>query len=314
MLQTRRFQSQPSASGVYHLRNRDAAPKQGASRPSPAGRATSEDSFTLATYNVKNLFDDKDQDPELGTVEKPDHELDALARNIERSGADVFTLQEVENLSALQNFLDRYLPDQFQEVVLVEGNDRRGIDVAVISKFPVTNVVSHKDHQFPLADNSGTTSFNRDLLRVDLDIKGTPFSVYTSHFKSKRGGPRGDNERIAEAQETRRILAKEMNPYSSHNFVVTGDLNDTPDSQTLKVLTEPWQGQEPLHDTLEGLPDSQRKTFPSKKPKEQIDHILLPEHLKDNLIESGVYRDQYSRDASDHLMITARLRLSPPGQ
>jgi len=314
MLQTRRFQSQLSQPGVQHFRKREASQNQGEFRRSPEGRPATDDTFTLATYNVKNLFDDKDQNPELGTTEKPAHELEALARSMERSGADVFTLQEVENLSVLQEFLERYLPDQFQEVVLVEGNDRRGIDVAVISKFPVTSVVSHKDNQFPLADNSGTTSFNRDLLRVDLDIKGTPFSVYTSHFKSKRGGPRGDNERIAEAQETRRILAQEMNPYSHHNFVVTGDLNDTPDSETLKVLTEPWQGQEPLHDSLEGQPESQRKTFPSKKPKEQIDHILLPEHMKDNLIESGVYRDQHSRDASDHLMITARFRLGPPGQ
>ena len=298
-----RFQSQSAPQGVHHFRTRDRVTSESAG-----------DSFTLGTYNVKNLFDDKDENAELGTVEKPEHELAALARSITNSGADVFTLQEVENLQVLQKFVNDYLPGQFQEVILVEGNDRRGIDVAVLSKFPVTQVVSHKENQFPLADNSGQTSFNRDLLRVDLDIRGTPFTVYTSHYKSKRGGPRGDNERIAEAQETRRILAQEMNPYQSHNFVVTGDLNDTPDSKTLRVLTEPWEGQPALHDSLEDAPAAERKTFPSKKPKEQIDHILFPDHMKDNLISSQVYRDGDSKVASDHLMVTAQFRLSQPGQ
>lgn len=295
-----RFQPREAPRGVRHFRN-----EQRNSKP----ESTSSDTFKLGTYNVKNLFDEHDQDPKLGTAQKPEAELRALARNIERSGADVFALQEVENVTVLEQFLNEYLPGKFSEVVLVEGNDGRGIDVAVISKFPVEKVVSHKDNQFPLADGSGTTSFNRDLLRVDLDVKGIPFSVYTSHFKSKIGGARAENERVAEAQETRRILAQEMAPYEKHNFVVTGDLNDTPDSKTLEVLTQPWQGQEALYNSLDGLSDSERKTFPSKKPKDQIDHILMPQHLKDNLLESSVYRDQDSKVASDHLMVTATFRL-----
>ena len=297
---SQRFQPRQAPRGVQHFRS-----EQRQIRPESAA----DGSFTLGTYNVKNLFDEHDQDPQSGTAQKPEAELRALARNIERSGADIFTLQEVENQQVLQDFLNDYLPGKFSEVVLVEGNDRRGIDVAVISRFPINKVVSHKDNSFPLADGSGQTSFNRDLLRVDVDIHGIPFSVYTSHFKSKIGGARAENERVAEAQETRRILAQEMTPYEKHNFVVTGDLNDTPNSKTLQVLTQPWEGQEALYSSLEGLPDSQRKTFPSKKPKDQIDHILMPQHLKDNLVESSVYRDQDSKLASDHLMVRATFRL-----
>lgn len=294
-----RYQPREAPKGVRHFRQEQRL----------ATKESSGDSFTLGTYNVKNLFDDQDQDPKLGMMEKPEAELAALARNIERSGADVFTLQEVENLPVLEKFLNDYLPGKFSEVVLVEGNDGRGIDVAVISKFPVSKVVSHKEDRFPLADGNGETSFNRDLLRVDLDVKGIPFSVYTSHFKSKRGGQRAENERVAEAQQTRRILAREMAPYERHNFVVTGDLNDTPDSKTLQVLTQPWEGQEALYNSLESLSDAERRTFPSKKPKDQLDHILMPQHLRDNLVESSVYRDHDSKMASDHLMVRATFRL-----
>jgi endonuclease/exonuclease/phosphatase family metal-dependent hydrolase len=294
------YQAQSAPSGIQHWRARQA----------PA--AQSGDTVRIATYNVKNLFDDQDENPNLGTTEKPAAEQQALANNIRNSGSQVLALQEVESLEVLQNFVEKYLPGEFSEVVLVEGNDRRGIDVALLSKFPVQEVISHKDHQFPLADGSGQTSFNRDLLRVDLDIRGIPLTVYTSHFKSKRGGSASDNERIAEAQETRRILAQEMAPFEKANFVVMGDLNDRPTSTTLKVLTEEWEGQPALVSSLEGLPPAERGTYPSKKPKDQIDHILFPEHMRDNLEGSRVYKDSESRLASDHLMVTADFRLTQP--
>ena len=294
------YQAQAAPAGIRHYRSTQPAPAQ------------SGDTVRIATYNVKNLFDDKDENPNLGTVEKPAAEQQALANNIRNSGSQVLALQEVESLEVLQNFVDKYLPGEFSEVVLVEGNDRRGIDVALLSKFPVKDVRSHKDHKFPLADGSGQTSFNRDLLRVDLDVKGIPLTVYTSHFKSKRGGGAAENERIAEAQETRRILADQMAPYERKNFLVMGDLNDRPGSKTMKVLTESWEGQPPLLDSLEGLPNAERGTYPSKKPKDQIDHILMPDHMRDNLVNSQVYRDGDSRVASDHLMVVADFQLTQP--
>lgn len=274
---------------------------------------------TIGQYNVKNLFDDKDQNPELGTVQKPRKELEALARTIQKSGAEILTLQEVENKEVLQQFVDEYLPD-FGHVVLVEGNDHRGIDVAVISKHDVTNVVSHAANKFPDADGN-EMQFNRDLLRVDLDVKGYPLSIFTSHFKSKRGGEWSEKERIGEARETRRILKEEMGDWSKRNFIVTGDLNDTPGSKTINEVrfggsqaprkqSKQKRGgsQEPvLRSALERLPVKERNTWPSKGPKEQIDHILYPEHMEDNLITTRVWRDKI---ASDHCMVTAEFSLT----
>lgn len=273
-------------------------------------------SVVIGQYNVKNLFDDKDQNAQLGTVQKPRKELEALARTIKSSGADIVTMQEVENKEVLQQFVDEYLP-QFGHVVLVEGNDSRGIDVAVISKYDVTNVVSHAPNKFPDADGK-EMQFNRDLLRVDLDVKGYPLSVFTSHFKSKRGGEWSEKERIGEARETRRILTEEMGDWSKRNFVVTGDLNDTPGSKTINEVRfggaarrgkqSQRSSQEPaLRSSLERLPIKERNTWPSKGPKEQIDYILYPEHMEDNLISTRVWRDKV---ASDHCMVTAEFSLT----
>ncbi|MBI3929753.1 MAG: endonuclease/exonuclease/phosphatase family protein [Armatimonadetes bacterium] len=278
------------------------------SKPRSRRSQAEPETVTVGTYNVKNMFDHLDQNPREGNKAKPEKELEALARVIERSGADVVALQEVENREVLQHFVDEYLAGEFTDVVLVEGNDGRGIDVALISKFPVTDAVSHKDNVFPLPDGSGTTQFRRDALRVDVDIPGYPMSVYTVHLKSRLGGPEATAQRQAEASELRRVVNQEMAPFPKHNFVVTGDFNDSPPTETLRRVLQGEAGDEPLVDVLEGKPWDERDTWPSRGPNRQFDFVIMPEHMGDNLVDSRVHQYPESKRASDHLMVTATLR------
>lgn len=274
---------------------------------SGGGQAT--DQLTLATYNVKNLFDGVDENSEKNTTAKPEAELVALAQQLKDSPAQLVTLQEVENVDVLQGFLDRYLPGQYSDVVLVEGKDPRGIDVAVLSKIPLDRVTSHQDVTFPIGKANRTTRFSRDVLRVDFQAGGQPWSVYTTHFKSRMGGPPADRHREAEAEALRGILAEEMAPFPGKNFVVMGDFNDRPDSETMTTVMHPktlwnrfkdWTGcdrSQPLVSTAQVL------SFPAHKPKEQIDYILVPEHLQSKVKMSGVVLGPQSAQASDHLMV-----------
>lgn len=53
-------------------------------------------------------------------------------------GPDVLFLQEVENISVLKQWRDNYLSDLgYKNIVLLEGNDVRGIDVAILTKLAV---------------------------------------------------------------------------------------------------------------------------------------------------------------------------------
>lgn len=268
------------------------------------------DTITVGSYNVKNMFDDVDPDPSKGTTPKPEREMAALARVIERSEADVITLQEVENLGVLEDFLDEYLPGQFEHAVLVEGNDGRGIDVAVISKFPVTNVASHKDNTFPVPDSNETTQFRRDALRVDLQVGEYPFTVYTVHLKSRRGGAASYPQRKAEAEELRRIVNEQMSPFPSNRFVVTGDFNASPRNREMLEFYSGNGGDEPLVDSLEGKPWSERDTWPARNPEWQLDHIVYPEHMRDNLVDSHVNDDPEAATASDHRLLLATFTLA----
>ncbi|MGE0489412.1 MAG: endonuclease/exonuclease/phosphatase family protein [Vulcanimicrobiota bacterium] len=289
----------------------DSAPNYKVYRGAGASARESQDvdQVTIGTYNVKNLFDGIDQDPSRGTTEKPDRELRALAAVIANSKADVVALQEVENIDVLNKFLQDFMPEQFQHAVLVEGNDGRGIDVAVISKFDITNVVSHKENRFPKPDGSGQTDFSRDLLRVDLQVGQYPLSVYTTHLKSKRGGEESTVQRQAEANEVRRILEQEMGNFEGKNFVVTGDLNDSPMANTTKTIREGEPGHPRLIDGLDGKPWNQRDTWPSDRPRRQIDFIMFPEHMADNLVKQEVQHHSQASTASDHMMVAATFNL-----
>jgi endonuclease/exonuclease/phosphatase family metal-dependent hydrolase len=72
--------------------------------------------------------------------------MTALA--IRDGAADVVCLQEVESMRGLRAFQERYLRRMadidYPHSVLIEGNDGRHIDVAVMSRFPLERIVTHQ--------------------------------------------------------------------------------------------------------------------------------------------------------------------------
>lgn len=289
--------------------------------------ASSPGTFTIGTYNTKNWFAPEDANKELGKRVKPERELDNLARNIEESGADVVTLQEVGTSEKnVKKFFETKLQGQFPYIAYEGTNDARGVRVAVASKYPITNVVSHTGETFPLGDGTGETRFSRDLLRADIDVKGIPVTVYTTHAKSRRvyaendpahpGGSNPDNQRIGEGNAIANIVAREMKEFPGRLYVVTGDLNDATEDKSVQAIMNPKVGDKRF-DTLEGLPESQRRTWPADPRKnnghspEQFDHILVPVAERHHLVESHIVDiPGVSAAASDHLEVVASFDLT----
>lgn len=219
-----------------------------------------------------------------------------LARNLSLARPDVICLQEVDD--RLEGFASEHLGGRFPYLARPPGNDPRAMNVAVLSRFPLLEVVSHSTHRFPLLDESRDSRFSRDLLRVDLELEGRPWSVYTTHLKSMRGGSNAHRQRESEAAAILQLLQEQVQP--GRPWILTGDLNDGRHSATLaRFLTSPLQ----LHNSLEVVGARRTFTFPCQGARQQFDYILLPHWLAPSLKHSKVWPE--SR-ASDHAMVSAR--------
>lgn len=265
----------------------------------PAGK------FTLATYNVENLFDGSNTvlDPKTSPA-KSDEDKRALANAMRELNADVVGLVEVESKATLRNFRDAYLADMgYKHLALTEGNDGRGIDVAILSRFPITHTKSHKNAEFGVPGFSTPQHFSRDLLQVQIKPgKGYSFTVFMTHLKAHAGGAAADAKRKAEAQEIRGILRdfEEKNPRA--NYALMGDFNDQPNTETLKVLLEGRDRDPKLYDALAELGTS-AFTYHPLKFRGRIDYILLSQGIKQEYVANSatILDTPDAQQASDHL-------------
>lgn len=181
-------------------------------------------------------------------------QMTALA--IADADADILCLQEVENLDTLHRFeygyLFKMIGDGYRHKALIDGNDSRGINLAVLARektldgapIEIESVTSHAHLTYQAAGlytpeltgqaQPGDKIFKRDCLEVDLRIGGKPLTIYVVHFKSM-GGPREGVDgrsytmpvRVAEARAVRKIIADRFGADGGgKRYAIAGDLND----------------------------------------------------------------------------------------
>lgn len=277
----------------------------------PKKSRTFDGTVTIGAFNILNLFDEYD-DPyhsDEGTPAKPKDQLEHVAARIRAANADVLALEEVETRFYLQRFVASMLPDMgYEHVVCFEGNDRRGIDVALLSRLPVGPVTSHMYERF--SDGSGgETWFQRDLLQVRIEPPDAPsFQVFVVHFKSKRNGTESEKTRLAECRQARKILDAELAKDKNALFAICGDFNDTFDSNPVKALR--GAGPTALVDFMKDLPKD-AVSYNAKPHRSIIDYIFVSPamakhyvaksyHVIDGSIETG---------GSDHNPVIAKFKL-----
>ena len=273
----------------------------------------------VGSYNVKDFIA-----PSQGNgvrTGKSTQELRALADTIKESDCDVIALQEVGSKKLLEKFVQERLGGSFQHVVLVPSNDKSGLSLALISRYPITKVVSHKNDRIPTADGRATTHFTRDFLRTDIDVNGEPVTVYNTHGKARLGDAATEQQRIAEAQAGREILLKDMQAFPSRLVLVTGDLNDETHNRSVQALAKGKGEGVQLVDSLAHKPRQQQLTWiiPGMDPTvvrgHQFDHVLYPAEQQDRFLGSQVHSEAKNADvASDHYLVSADFAIPRHGQ
>jgi endonuclease/exonuclease/phosphatase family metal-dependent hydrolase len=181
----------------------------------------------------------------IGWVELKTHEVNELATQhtamvIRDVNPDILAVIEMESRPALKHFSHVLLPKvgatPFAHVMLIDGNDDRGIDVGVATRpgFAISRMQSHVDD----ADADGQI-FSRDCAEYVLTTpNGGTLLVLVNHFKSKGFGGTDASDKKRERQARRVAALYNQSKAQQPNVVVLGDFNDTPGSGPLKPLLQ----------------------------------------------------------------------------
>ena len=207
--------------------------------------------------------------------------------------ADVIGLIEVEDRHALRQFSEKLLPDvngvAYDQTMLIDGNDDRGIDVGLMARQPyrVGWMRSHVDD----ADARGRRIFSRDCPEYSIwTPSGASVWLLVNHFKSKGFGTVSSSNARRRLQATRvRDIYYGLKAEGVKNIAVIGDLNDTPESAQLEPLINGTDLKDVfLHPSFDdgGFPG----TFGLSNKGNKIDYMLLSPDLFSKVTASGVFR------------------------
>jgi endonuclease/exonuclease/phosphatase family metal-dependent hydrolase len=128
--------------------------------------------------------------------------LSKVIKSYDASGAgpDILFLEEIENINVVNKLVTKGLDKLgYISQVLIEGDDSRGIDVAIISKYPV---ISSKHHSIIV---NGKKLDTRGILEVALNVDGKTVVVFANHWPSQANPA---EERIASAELLSDLAAK----------------------------------------------------------------------------------------------------------
>ncbi len=214
-------------------------------------------------------------------------------RIIEKLGADVQCIVEAEDRVALMHFNRNLLPTvgaaPFGHVMLIDGNDERGIDVAIMTRAActITRMISHVDD----ADAAGLI-FSRDCPEYEITTaKGNKLLVLVNHFKSKGyGSPSAsDAKRTRQARQVRTIYDKRLAEGYKH-IAIAGDLNAAPDEPALAPLRFADSGLTDIMSHAKFTGDGRPGTHANGTAAEKLDYILMSPDLSAKVTAGGVER------------------------
>lgn len=205
----------------------------------------------VAFYNLENLFDTID-DPNKNDEEytpngttnwntkkyntKIEHMSDVISKigdEIQAKGPVVIGVSEVENKTVLEDLIaSPALAPLNYGYVLVEGPDKRGVDVALLYQkkyFTVTNVRSAT-----LSIPGKTDWFTRDQLVVTGTLDGEKFNFIVNHWPSRSGGEKRSAPLRNAAADLCKSLADSIYKSDANaKIIIMGDLNDDPTNKSL---------------------------------------------------------------------------------
>lgn len=219
---------------------------------------TDSKNFTLAFYNIENLFDiendpltsDDDFLPtsvKRWTPRRYENKLRKLGTVISKIGdestkyaPDILGVAEAENKKVLSDLVrSKNLIKEAYSYVHYDSSDERGIDVALLYKSEFFTVTNSETFSVYLQTDEGERDYTRDILLVQGKLMDEEISILVNHWSSRR---EGENEteykRLAASNKVKSIINTIEAEDSNAKIIVMGDFNDNPDNKSITQLEE----------------------------------------------------------------------------
>lgn len=201
-------------------------------------------------YNVENLFDTIDDkhkndneflpgSEKAWNGERYQHKLANLGKVLVAIDSLEFPaivgLTEVENRRVVEDLVHltslRAVP---YRIILEEGSDPRGIDVAMIFRTDKLGYLSHNSF------DASSENQIRDILYVKLlGPAGDTLHLLVNHWKSRSGGEEKTRpKRIENATLLRMVVDSLFTVDPSSRILIMGDLNDEPSDESVAMVLE----------------------------------------------------------------------------
>lgn len=206
--------------------------------------------FTVAFYNVENLFDTED-DPKkrdedflpsskkkwtIDRYQKKLKDLSKVLSAIDKNDLpEIIGLAEVENKKVVEDLAkEKSLSGGNYKVVHEESPDKRGIDVALMYKDDSFKYLFHKAIPIKFSFDKRTTT--RDILYVKGVATSTneTMHIFVNHWSSRRGGQeKSEPKRVQAAKVLRAEVEKIQTKNPNAKIIIVGDMNDEPNNKSI---------------------------------------------------------------------------------
>ncbi len=214
--------------------------------------------YTVAFYNLENLFDTSDDPRKLDddftlqgikkwTPGRYDNKIDKLARTIVGMGRRtskkspvLLGIAEVENKRVIEDLLDaKPLKSGGYSCIHYDSPDERGIDTALIYQKAYFEILFSEPIALMVNNPDGERDTTRDILYVYGKLNGAETHVFVNHWPSRReGGTETAYKRLAAVQTMVEYMAGLESRFRKPYYIIMGDFNDGPGAASIQLLVK----------------------------------------------------------------------------
>lgn len=247
--------------------------------------------FTIAFYNLENLFDIFDDkytrdDDFLPTSEKHwtpkryKKKVRKLGYTISKIGTKTSSnlpvligLAEVENKLVVNDLIhSKFLKTENYDIVHYDSPDERGIDVALIYNKDFFKVENSEIYSVNLFYADGEIDRTRDILLVEGFLNKEKMYVLVNHWPSRREGEKeSEAKRLTASAKVIEIIDLIKQRDTNPKIIVMGDFNDNPSNKSVKQLVR----SQDLYNPMETLLSFSRGSLSFRHQWNIFDQILF---------------------------------------